>query len=144
MMAVLGVTVCVLMAFDGFDLEVLGLMFLFGVAFGLLAEVTYRVTNYVILHDNHFDVSKRAWASKNRQKWRVRYEDVASVRVDERKAKIFVTVRKKERKRPNWFGLPEQPISFRLTSNHEASELADWIHARHGDAQATPADVASV
>jgi hypothetical protein len=66
---------------DGFDGR--GFLALVGFAFilALFLEVVYRYTNYVFLHDAHFDFASQDWARPTYQRRRVYYRDIQEVRL---------------------------------------------------------------
>ena len=68
---------------------------LFGVVMAILSEISYRGSNYLILHPDRVDISRRAWGPKQtHHKWGIPYHDIESVHVDSEKTGISVSFKK--------------------------------------------------
>jgi hypothetical protein len=97
------------------------------VVVSVLSEGNWRRTNFVMLHADRIDVSKRAWGPRTkRHRWSIRYEDVRSIHVDEKKAEVFISFRQSSGLLRR-FGVDESSLSVRLRSIMDAEELTERI-----------------
>lgn len=119
----------IILATEDFDQDILVFWFGFWALTAIAGEIIYRRTNFVIVHSDRIDISRRNWGPRTkRRKWRIPFEDIASIHVDEGKAEIFLSFANPSRLMRR-FGIVESSASAKLVSATEARELTDRIIA---------------